>query len=83
MPADDDPQNRHAKDICPEEIANAAAQILALHISMSMEDLVRETANVFGIRRIGSGVRSSFEDGIVLLKKRGGCREDGANLIVL
>ena len=83
VPDDDNPNARQAKEICPEEVANAAAQVLAQHISMDAEDLARETANVFGIRRLGTNVRASIEDGITLLKEQGRCRVDGSNVIVL
>lgn len=83
IPGEGDPKARAAEEICPEEIANAAAQVLTLHISMGQDDLTRETANVFGITRIGNKVRSSFEEGIELMKKNGGCRIEGANLVAL
>jgi len=76
-----DPKARTAMEICPEEIANAAAQVLTLHISMSQGDLARETAKVFGITRLGTKVQASFEEGIELLKKNGGCRVEGVNLV--
>jgi very-short-patch-repair endonuclease len=82
IPTEGDPKARTAEEICPEEIANAAARILALHISMGQDDLVRETANVFSIKRIGNKVRSFFEEGIELLRKNGGCRVEGENLVV-
>jgi hypothetical protein len=83
IPTDRDPKPRTAEEICPEEIANAVAQVLALHISMNQDDLARETANVFGITRLGTKVRSSFQEGIELMKKNGGCRVEGENLVAL
>jgi hypothetical protein len=80
---DGDSTPRQANEICPEEVANAAAQILALHISMTTDDLARETAFVFGIRRLGATVRAFIDEGITLLKKRGRCRAEGPNLVVL
>ena len=76
-----DSKARTAEEICPEEIANAAAQVLALHISMGQDDLTRETANVFGITRLGNKVRSSFKEGIELMKKNGWCRIEGESLV--
>jgi hypothetical protein len=76
-----DTKARTAMEICPEEIANAAAQVLSLHISMNQDDLLGETANVFGITRLGNKVRLFFEEGIELIKKNGGCRIDGESLI--
>lgn len=76
-----DTKARTAMEICPEEIANAATQVLSLHISMNQDDLLRETANVFGITRLGNKVRLFFEEGIELMKKNGGCRIDGESLV--
>jgi very-short-patch-repair endonuclease len=81
VPGVGDSRVRTAEEICPEEIANAAAQILTLHISMGHDDLVRETAKVFGIARLGNKVRSSFEEGLELLKKNSRCRIEGDNLV--
>lgn len=78
-----DSRVRTADEICPEEIANAAVQLLTLHISMGQDDLVRETANLFGITRLGNKVRSSFDEGIELMKKNNKCRVEGENLIVI
>ena len=83
IPNENDPKVRSAEEICPEEIANAAIQVLSLHISISQEDLARETARVFGITRLGNKVRSSLEEGIELMKKNGRCRVDGENLVTL
>ncbi len=83
VPDEDDLKVRTAEEICPEEIANAASEVLALNISMGQDDLARETAKVFGITRLGNRVRSSLEDGIELLKKNGGCRVEGENLVAL
>jgi very-short-patch-repair endonuclease len=83
VPGERDSKTRTAEEICPEEIANTAAQVLALHISMGQDDLTRETASVFGITRLGNKVRSSFEEGIELMKKNGGCRIEGESLVTL
>ncbi len=40
VPDDNDPRARTAVEICPEEIANAAAHILTWHISMDQDDLM-------------------------------------------
>ncbi len=83
VPDEHDLKMRNAEEICPEEIANAASEVLTLNISMDQDDLARETAKAFGITRLGNKVRSSFEDGIELLKKNGGCRVEGENLVAL
>ncbi len=81
VPAENEAKARTAVEICPEEAANAAAQVLALHISMSREDLMRETAGVFGITRLGAKVRSCFEEGIEYLANKGGCRIEGETVV--
>ncbi|MFA6012373.1 MAG: DUF3320 domain-containing protein [Desulfobacteraceae bacterium] len=81
VPGENEMKTRSAMEICPEEAANAAAQVLALHISMSREDLMRETAGVFGVTRLGTKVRSSFDEGIELLSKNGGCRIEGESVV--
>lgn len=81
VPAENEAKARSAVEICPEEAANAAAQVIALHISMSREDLMRETAGVFGITRLGAKVRSCFEEAIELLAKNGGCRIEGETVV--
>jgi hypothetical protein len=82
VPDDGDPNPRPAQEICPEEIANAAAQLLAQHISMNVDDLIRETATIFGIKRLGTNVRIWIEDGITLMKEQKRCRIDGTTLVV-
>jgi very-short-patch-repair endonuclease len=81
IPGEGDPKSRTAEEIAPEEIANAAVQVLTLNISMGKDDLARETAKVFGITRLGSKVRPFIDEGIELLIKHDGCRVDGENLV--
>lgn len=83
IPEEGDQKSRSAEEICPEEIANAAVQVLIQNISMGQEDLLRETAKVFGITRIGNKVRLSFDAGIELLNKNGMCRVDGECFVAL
>lgn len=73
---------RRAEEICPEEIAAAAGQILAMHVSIELDDLLRETARQFGIQRVGPNVRSFFEEGIELLVKAGRAGRKGTVVIL-
>jgi len=82
IPSDSNLKSRQAHEICPEEIANAAFQVLKQHISMDVEDLSRETANVFRIRRLGPKVHESIYEGIMLLSKQGRCRLEGSIAII-
>ena len=63
---------RRPRHIPREEIANAAGRLLAEHVSIEIEDLARETARVFGYRRINDKVRAPMEAGIRLLAEQGG-----------
>jgi very-short-patch-repair endonuclease len=83
IPEKMDSRARTAEEICPEEIANAAARVLTLHISMSQDDLVRETARIFRVSRLGNKVRPFFDEGVELLKKNGGCRVEGDSLVAM
>jgi len=70
IPETDDTK-RAITDICPEEMANAIKDILSDQISMSKEDLIRETARVFGYVRLGSQIEQSVEHGIDTACMRG------------
>lgn len=81
VPDENEPKTRTMMEICPEEVANAATQILILHISMSQDDISRETANLFGVKRLTAKIRPYVEEGIELMKESGGCRVEGDNLV--
>jgi len=82
VPDDHSEYSRQAHEIWPDEIANAACEILRIHISINVEDLARETANLFGIRRLGANVRSCFMEGIKRLEQDNRCRLEGDNMLV-
>lgn len=82
IPSEKDPKLRKAAEICPEEVANAACQVLNMHISMSKDDLTRETATLFGIRRLGDRMRLFFDEGIELMQKNGWCQVEGDNRVI-
>jgi len=82
VPDPDDPSPRRAEEIPPIEIANAARWILASDVSLPAEDLEREVARLFGIRRLGSNVREAMAAGIALLEARGGARRDGDRIVL-
>ena len=50
---------------------------------MEEEDLIRETAKVFGIGRAGPKVKAFVREGVDLLEKEGRCREKGGKLSLL
>lgn len=64
-------EQRKLEDIPDVEIANAAQALLRTCVSLPEEDLAREVARVFGIKRMGKKVQAAAEQGIGLLRKRG------------
>ena len=72
VPAKGAKPERRARHIASEEVANAAGRLLAEHVSIEVEDLARETARIFGYRRITDKVRTPMEAGVRLLAERGG-----------
>ncbi|NQU43717.1 hypothetical protein HQ520_10555, partial [bacterium] len=76
LPGAEAPQRRDA----PEEIANAAHHVLTQHISMPQEDLIRETARLFGYQRTGQRVEECLCQGIWILTKGGTAREEDGRI---
>jgi len=62
---------RQAEELPLQEIAAAAEQILRDCVALGRADLARATAQLFGIRRMGSRVAERFQEGIELLVHRG------------
>lgn len=65
-----DNEKRDIEDIPPEEIKNAAFEILCNQISLPEGDLIREVAKIFGFRK-GAKVEMHIKKGIVSLLKGG------------
>ena len=66
----------NAADICPEEVSVAVKEVLEAQISLSREDLVKETARLFGFSRMGGIVEASMQKGIEMAILRGGAEEE-------
>ncbi len=77
--ASSDDEKRSMDDICPEEIASAIKFVVELQVSLSMTDLIRETAKVFGFTRMGNIIEEAGNQGIKEALKRGwiSMSEDG------
>lgn len=72
----------NAADISPEEISVAVKEILEAQISLSLDDLIRETAKLFGYTRLGNIVEPSMRRGIEKAIQRGFAKEEGGRIIV-
>ena len=64
-------QKRNAEDLPKEEIAAAIVDILTGQISLPEDDLIKETARLFGFARTGGNVEQSMKLGIKYAIKRG------------
>lgn len=60
----DDENKRNAEDLPKEEIAAAIVEILKNQISLPAEDLIKETARLFGYARLGGNVEQAMKMGI-------------------
>ena len=74
---DSEDSTRTAEEICPEEVVVVIRELLAKHISIGVDDLLREVARQFGIQRLGGNVREFLAEGLSLASTRGAVTLDG------
>jgi len=72
----------NADDISPEEISVAVKEILEAQISLSVEDLVRESAKLLGFTRLGNIVEPAMRRGIIKAIKRGFAKEENGRVML-
>ncbi len=82
VPGPDGSGARGAEDLPLEEIANAMVDVLSDHVSAPADELIRETARLFGFRRTGRVVEERMRLGVELLKRRGKVVQSGENLTI-
>jgi hypothetical protein len=58
-------------DIAPEEIAVGIKLIMSRQVSMTREDLIRETAHLFGFARVSPTIETAVSLGIRSAKNSG------------
>lgn len=68
---------RDLDQIAPEELANATAHILSQAHSLLEADLLRETARLFGVERLGPRVAAALKGGLQHLESQARCRHAG------
>jgi hypothetical protein len=68
---------RDAEDLPVVEVGNAMRWLLQQHGSLGEDDLLRETAKLFGITRLGSAVRAAMAAGLDVLVARGAAVREG------
>ena len=67
---------RAADDISSEEISVAVKEVLEQQISLSTEDLIKETSKLLRFGRLGTSVEASMQSGIKMAIKRGFAKDD-------
>jgi hypothetical protein len=72
---------RDIEHIAPEEVACAARRVLAANLAMPHVDLVRETARLFGLLRVGRKVADGVGLGVQLLVERGDVEIQGDRVV--
>src|SRR5690606_14295224 len=78
----DDKSKRNADDLPAEEVAAAIVNILVNQVSLPKDDLVRETARLFGYSRIGGNVGQAMNTGIDYAVKNKMIAESNSRFIV-
>jgi hypothetical protein len=79
----EDESHRDPKDVPVQEVANAIYVVLYEQISMSREDLLRETAGKLGYARVSNVVLSMLELGIQYAQDQGGITMGASGTYVL
>ncbi|MGO8673698.1 MAG: DUF3320 domain-containing protein, partial [Capsulimonadaceae bacterium] len=80
-PGPDPEGRREIEDLPPEEIANAAREILASLISLPVDDLILPVARIFGFARTGADAADRIRFGIGLLEERGLARFQNGRVV--
>ena len=74
-------RTRDIQHIPPEEIARAARILLRDNLAMPHADLVRETARLFGLARLGRKITEAITAGIALTVAQGEATLDGDRVV--
>jgi superfamily I DNA and/or RNA helicase len=78
--AENDHDKRSPDDIPPMEIANAVKQVLKEQISLSKNDLIRETAKLFMFSKVGTNVETAMKQGIKVALENGDAKENNGRI---
>jgi very-short-patch-repair endonuclease len=76
----DGEQGRGLDEVPPEELAAAAARVLRANLSMPETELIKETARLFGIARVGKNVAEAVGEGVKVLIVSGKATREGGQV---
>ena len=74
---------RDVRDVPVQEIANAVCTVLLEQISMTCDDLIRETARKLGYTRLGGNVTAAMEAGMHCAEEKGNIALNAAGMYLL
>ena len=73
---------READDLPLQEIANAMAYVVETHFGLSIDDLQRETARLFGFARMGTAVEAAMQRGLIQLLTQPGFVQQDDRIVI-
>lgn len=76
-------ESRQINDICHQEAGNAMTALMRQSLSLPKDDLIRETAKLFGFTRLGTNVMARLELTLDYLKETGVLEETKDRFIQL
>lgn len=82
-PGDDPESKRKIGEIPLVEVINATAFVLRGQVSMPAEDLMRETAKLFGFQRTGASIQARISEAIERLVEDGQIRRESDRLVYM
>ena len=74
---------RDVRDVPVQEIANAVCIVLLEQISMTRDDLIRETARKLGYTRLGGNVTAAMEAGLRIAEEQGNIAPNDTGMYLL
>ena len=67
---------RDIREVAVQELANALRHVLSEQLSMSREDLLRQTVKLLGYARLGGNVTTALEQALTYARSRGDIQMD-------
>lgn len=77
-----DTEKRDPDDLCAVEVANAVKQVVINQVSLSKDELIKETAKLFGFARIGTNVEQAMIEGFTEAIDRGFIAEQNERVVL-
>ena len=76
----DDETRRDLDEICTEEIASAVMDVVKSQISLTREDIARETGRLFGFTRVSETITRCVDAAVDLCVEKGALKDTGGRI---